>query len=231
MKDAVNQLLGLCRGDPVISRGLLQRADSRTWWLCFITITVGCAMYGAAVGWWRAPQQSLNVAIKMPLLVFATCAANALLNGLLAQVLGAGLSFRQSSLAILMSFTIAAIILAALSPVALFIIANAPPLSAAGRAAGHSLVLLSTVVLVAYAGIVANYRLLRLLIALCVSKPAAHRVFWSWLAGNLFLGAQLSWILRPFIGSPGLPVQFLRDDPLRGNFYESVGRALFHLFS
>jgi hypothetical protein len=44
----------------------------------------------------------------------------------------------------------------------------------------------------------------------------------AWLAGNLFLGSQLSWILRPFIGSPNLPVQFVRDHPLNGNFYEAV---------
>jgi hypothetical protein len=35
--------------------------------------------------------------------------------------------------------------------------------------------------------------------------------------------------LRPFVGSPGLVVQFLRDDPMRGNFYEAVWRALRHL--
>jgi hypothetical protein len=52
----------------------------------------------------------------------------------------------------------------------------------------------------------------------------------SWLAGNLFLGAQLAWNLRPFIGSPTLAVQFFRDDPLRGNFYEAVWRACRHLF-
>jgi len=47
----------------------------------------------------------------------------------------------------------------------------------------------------------------------------------------LFLGSQLSWILRPFIGAPGLPVQFIRADALHGNFYEAVFRALGHLLS
>jgi hypothetical protein len=82
--------------------------------------------------------------------------------------------------------------------------------------------MLTDVLFIAYAGVVANGRLLRLLTRICTTPEAAKRVFWSWLAGNLFLGAQLSWILRPFIGTPGLPVQFLRDDPLRGTFYEDV---------
>ena len=52
----------------------------------------------------------------------------------------------------------------------------------------------------------------------------------SWLGGNLLLGSQISWILRPFIGSPGLPVQFLRADPLRGNFFEAVWNSVHLLF-
>jgi hypothetical protein len=58
----------------------------------------------------------------------------------------------------------------------------------------------------------------------------AFRVFGAWLAGNLFLGAQLSWILRPFIGSPELPVEFLRAGALRGNFYENIFHAFTGLF-
>jgi hypothetical protein len=54
-------------------------------------------------------------------------------------------------------------------------------------------------------------------------------VLFGWLAGNLFLGAQIAWNLRPFIGSPRLAIEFLRSDPLRGNFYEAVWRALRHL--
>ncbi len=61
-------------------------------------------------------------------------------------------------------------------------------------------------------------------------NPAiARRVLMAWLAVNLFLGSQLCWILRPFIGSPSLPVEFLRTEAFRGNFYETVFRSLLHL--
>jgi hypothetical protein len=113
--------------------------------------------------------------------------------------------------------------------VALFICLNAPALDSATRGTGHSITLLCDVLFIAYAGVVANRRLLRLLERRCETSAAARRVFWSWLAGNLLLGAQLSWVLRPFIGSPGLAIEFLRHDPLRGNFYESVFHALRHL--
>ncbi|MEA3206993.1 MAG: hypothetical protein QOE70_50 [Chthoniobacter sp.] len=228
---SLRRLLILCRGDSARIAPWLEERDPRWLLTCVIAITAGCALYGGVVGLWRAPVQAAYTAIKMPLLIFLTCSGNALLNGMLAQILGSGLSFRQSAQAILMSFTIAALILASLSPVALFILYNAPPLGSAARSTGHSITLLSDVLFIAYAGFVANRRLLRLLQHLCPTPAAARRVFWSWLAGNLFLGAQLSWILRPFIGSPGLPVQFLRDHPLRGNFYEAVFNALRHLLS
>ena len=70
---------------------------------------------------------------------------------------------------------------------------------------------------------------LRLMERRCETPGAARCVFWSWLAGNLFLGAQLSMVLRPFFGTPGMAIQFLSDDPLRGNFYEAVFQALQHL--
>src|SRR5690349_6920944 len=126
-------------------------------------ICAGAALYGFTLGIWRAPLQATYTAIKFPLLIFLTCGANALLNGMLAQLLGSGLTFKQTSLAILMSFAIAAIILAGFSPVTLFISYNAPPLESNEAILGHSLMLLSHVLAIAFAGIVANQRLLGLL--------------------------------------------------------------------
>ncbi len=231
MKDHPRRLWDVCRGDSARIATWLDERDPAWVTTCACVITLGCALYGAVIGLWRAPLQAGYTALKMPLLIFLTCGGNALLNGLLAQVLGAGLSFRQSSMAILMSFTIASLILAALSPVAFFIFLNTPPLASTGRGIGHSVTLLCDVTFIAYAGVVANRRLLRLLTKICATPEAARRVFWSWLGGNLLLGAQLSWVLRPFIGSPQLPIQFLRDDPMRGNFYESVFSAVRHLLS
>jgi hypothetical protein len=174
--------------------------------------------------------QAFYTAIKFPLLIFLTCAANAVVNGMLAQLLGSGLTFKQTSAAILMSFAIAAVILAGFSPITLFIWWSAPPLGSRNEILGHSTMLLSHVCAIAFAGVMANQRLLGLLRKISGSTATARRVLFAWLAGNLFLGAQLAWNLRPFIGSPKLTVQFLRDDPLRGNFYEAVWRAFRHLF-
>jgi hypothetical protein len=224
------RLRDLCRGDHQVIAGWLDERGTSWMLVCCGVIICGSGLYGGAIGLWRAPEQAVYTALKMPLLIFLTAGANALLNGLLAQVLGSGLSFRHSAFIVLLSFTLASIILGALSPIVVFLLLNSPPLTSAGRSVGHSITLLSDVGFVAYAGIVANRRLLRLLHNICATPAAGRNVFWSWLAVNLLLGAQLSWILRPFIGSPGLPVQFLRNDPFNGNFFEATFRALLRLF-
>jgi hypothetical protein len=61
-------------------------------------------------------------------------------------------------------------------------------------------------------------------------QKIANRVLLGWLAGNLFLGSQLCWILRPFIGTPSLPVQFLRSDAFGGNFYENIFYTIIQFF-
>jgi hypothetical protein len=221
----------LLRGDAEEIAQWLRAFDARRALHCILTIVIGCGLYGVTLGIWRAPLQAGYAAAKFPLLILLTCAGNALLNGMLAQLLGSRLSFRQTSLAILMSFASAALVLGALSPVTLFVIYNAPPLGSTRAVAGHSITLLLHVLLIAHAGVTGNRRLFHLLERMSGSRATARRVLVSWLAGNLLLGAQLAWVLRPFIGSPHIPVQFLRDDPLRGNFYEAVWRALTHFFS
>lgn len=219
----------LLRGDAAEIAQWLNAPGWRNLFACCAAIVAGCGLFGASVGLWRAPLQGLFTGIKFPLLIFLTAGGNALLNGLLAQLLGSGLSFRQTSFAILFSFALAALFLAAMTPLTLFILFNTPPLASTKSVVGHSVMLLTEVLLIAYAGVVANHRLLRLLERSSGSETTARRVLFSWLAGNLFLGSQLAWVLRPFIGSPQIAVQFLRDDPLRGNFFEAVANAFRHL--
>lgn len=185
------------------------------------------------MGWWRAPQQGLIVALKFPLIILLTTLGNALLNGMLAPLLGLNIGVRQSLLAILMSFTIASAILGAFSPLTAFVVWNAPPMSdnAQFSTRTYNFIQVMHVCVIAFAGTTANVRLVQLLKQLSGKAMVARRVLFAWLVGNLFLGSQLCWILRPFIGSPNLQVQFFRPHPLQGNFYETVFNAIRRLLT
>jgi hypothetical protein len=194
-------------------------------------IFAGGGGYGAAMGWWRDPHQALFTAIKLPLIILLTTIGNALINAMLAPLLGLNIPFRQSFAAILMSCTIAAAILGAFSPLMGFLVWNAPAMTAKAPSTGvYNLIKLAHVAAIALAGITGNARLFQLLQRLGGSRRVARKVLVAWLAGNLFLGSQLSWILRPFVGSPQLPVEFLRATAFHGNFYETVFRSLAQVF-
>ena len=228
----LRQVPVLLRGEAEPINAWIEKPSAARVWLYLGIITAGAGLFGAAVGCWRAPLQGAYAAIKFPLVILLTTFGNALLNAMLAPLLGLNLGFRQSLLAILMSFTIAAAILGAFSPLMFFLVWNTPPLSprAGVSLSSHSLILVSQVAAIAFAGVAANLRLIQLLRRLGGRATTARAVLGAWLCGNLFLGSQLSWIFHPFIGSPSLPVEFLREDAFHGGFFETVWHALKHLF-
>ena len=205
----------LLRGAPHDLRQWLDGSQSLK--VCVLTIVLGFGLYGLTVGYWRDPSMGLYVAVKMPLLIFVTLLCNALLNGMLGLLLGSGLGFRQSLLAQIMSFAVAALLLGSLAPAAFFLAASAP---------AYASFMVTHTLLIAYAGVVANVHLFRLLLACTPNSRIAAITLLSWLVGNAFVGAQFSWILRPFFGRPSLPVAFLREEPMKGTFYEAVWHSV-----
>jgi hypothetical protein len=186
---------------------------------------VALAAYGFTTGYWRSPMMGCYVAVKMPLLVACTLACNAMLNALLGILLG-GLGFRESWLALLSAFASSALILGSLAPVTLMLALNAPAPDSPYAGSAHAGYLLCHVMLIAIAGIAGTLSLFRILQQRCPSPGIAIATMLAWLAGNGFLGAQFSWILRPFFGTPTIQVAFLRDDPMRGSFYQAVWNSL-----
>ena len=196
-----------------------------------LVIAIGAGAYGAAMGWWRDPWQALFVAIKFPLIILLTALGNALLNAMLAPLLGLNITLRQSLLAVLMSFAITAAIMGAFAPLTAFVAWNAPPMSPDVKSTPtYAFIKLTHVLVIAFAGVAGNVRLFQLLTRLSQgNRRVARCVLFAWLAGNLFLGSQLTWIARPFIGSPQLDVVFLRESAFQGNFYENVFGTILHL--
>jgi hypothetical protein len=198
---------------------------------CVAAIVVGAGSYGAAMGCWRDSWQALYTGIKLPLVILLTTAGNGLLNGMLAPLLGMNITFRQSFTAVLVSFAMASLVLGALSPVALFIVWNTPPLTAGTTLTSpeYGFLQLMLAVFVALAGVTGNIRLMPLLRQWAGNTAIARHVLLAWLAGNLFLGSQICWVLRPFIWDSKRPVEFIGPEGFSGSFFQTVVHAAWRL--
>jgi len=60
------------------------------------------------------------------------------------------------------------------------------------------------------------------------ASGAVENLFQAWLMLYAFVGVQMGWILRPFVGSPDLPFAWLRQRG--GNFFVDIWKALLALF-
>ena len=225
LSDRTRELLA---AGPDHLRDWMVRRQGRLAVLCIACIVVGAGAYGAVIGSWRAPLQACYTAVKLPLVILLTTLGNGLLNGMLAPLLGLNVTFRQAFIAVLMTFAVTALVLGALSPVAWFIIWNTPPLTGKTSLLSpeYSFLQLTLAVCVAVAGVAGNLRLVPLLRQWTGNAATARNVLLAWLAGNLFLGSQICWVLRPFIWDIHRPVEFFCPDALKGSFFETVCKAI-----
>jgi hypothetical protein len=219
----------LCRGDRHLLNEWMSGVSTGSVRICVTIIIIGLALYGFTVGLWRGPEMAAYVSIKLPAAILLTLLVNGMLNGMLGLALGSGIGFRQSLQFLLAGFAIMAIVLGALSPVTFFLALNTPPADHPDASSWHSLTLLTHTIAIAIAGILSHRKLLSFVREFALTRLAGVQTFFAWLVGNLFVGAQITWILRPFFGTPGLEIQFLRPDPLAGNFYNTVLHSFLNL--
>lgn len=222
-----NPVDAFLRAEPEYFREWVMRRQGHLVVFCTTVIVAGAGCYGATMGCWRAPLQAFYTGIKLPLAIVLTTLGNGLLNGMLAPLLGLYVTFRQSLALVLMSFAITAMVLGALSPVALFIVWNTPALATGTTASSpeYALLQLTLAVFVALAGVMGNLRLVPLLRKWAGSTAVARNVLLAWLAGNLFLGSQICWVLRPFIWEANRPVEFIGQNCFQGSFFATIFNA------
>ena len=211
----------------MLSIALECKAGQGSLWRPVLAILLGVGAYGWTIGIWRNAQLAAYVAIKLPLVILLTVVGNAAVNSVLAMLLGTGLSARETTRIILSSFACFAVITGSMVPVVLFFtlqLSDASNAHADGMS--HASLLFGHTAIVAIAGVIANLQAFRQLLKITADSAAALKTFFCWIIGNLFVGAQVGWVLRPYVASPGIPIQFLRDNPFDGTFYESVMSSL-----
>jgi hypothetical protein len=216
------------RADAFLFRDWVNRRQLGLFYVCVGSIIAGAGIYGGVMGSWRDAAQGLYTAIKLPMVLLLTTLGNGLLNAMLAPLLGLDLKFKQSLVLVLISFSIASVILGALSPVALFIVWNTPPLTGQTSLVSpeYGFLQLTLTVFIAIAGIAGNMKLLPLLYQWTSKRKVARAVLFAWLVANLFLGSQIAWVLRPFIWDPAGPPEFIGRQYFHGSFYETAFEAI-----
>jgi hypothetical protein len=171
-------------------------------------------MMGTASGW----RFMVASAIKVPILFLVTLLICYPVLYVVNVLMGSRLNLVQSLALILLALGLNSILLASCAPIVVFFTLTGTNY--------HFLKLLH-VAIYAFSGIWGMIALWRGLQAMCESSNLyprqAIRILRIWVLVFGFVGSQMAWSLRPFVGDPGLPFQLFRQRG--GNFYTSVWDA------
>ena len=182
------------------------------------------ACFGAAVGSYTGRWQIVTDAVKMPIYLLGTLAVSfAAMHFFAARERTA----RETFAAAIEAVALTAVVLGALSPIVWLLSVSlpfSPGLRAPDAQRGYKILILLLTGSVATAGMAGVARLhLRL---------RSARLTAAWVVIYQFVGAQMAWLLKPWVSHTGLDDRFLPlRDNLNGNFYESVYRTFVGLFS
>lgn len=178
-------------------------------------------IYGLVMGISNGPVQALMSCMKLPILFLLTaiiCIPSLYTFNVL---LGQRFRFVQTVALMVTTLGTTTVLLASLAPVAFFFTMTTD---------NYSFLLLMHVALMALCGVYGVQYLYRgcRYLAFRMDQSLNTLLLKIWIALYGVVGMQLGWRLRPFVGSPGSPLQLFRSQE-EGNFYLAVWHALIGL--
>jgi len=188
-------------------------------WISPVVVLVFGAIYGGVMGSWDVAGDGRWMmipfaAIKVPMLVLATTVICLPAYFVLATVAGLREDFYAAFSSIVAGQAATALALGSLSPVTRFAYHGGMTHS---QALMLSAGMFGASTIVGYAVMLRRFRPL-------IARRGRHRAMLvAWVVMYAFVGIQLGWMLRPFVGSPGLGVSFFRPEPFT-NAYEAVAK-------
>jgi hypothetical protein len=173
------------------------------------------ALYGAVMGSTHSLWQALSSAAKLPLLFLATLVVCAPTLYFFNLQFGSNQSLGQNVALMLTTVTVTSVLLLSFSPVVTFFLLTTSQ---------YQFFKLLNVGVFAISGIVGVTFLSRGMKIVSYGGDDGARgrrtVVWLWIVLYAFVGSQMAWTLRPFVGAPGLPFELFRQ--LGGNFYANI---------
>jgi hypothetical protein len=178
-------------------------------------------VYGAAMGCSNGMRgerawQVIYSAVKVPILLGVTFVISLPSFFVLNTLMGVRGQMRQVLRALLAAQGVLTIVLASLAPLTLVFYASTRDYDAW---------LLFNAMIFAIASFSAQRFLKRQYRELIVGNPIHRRLLYVWLVIFAFVGIQMGWVLRPFVGQPNKPVQFFRHGAW-GNAYVEVAQIV-----
>lgn len=181
----------------------------------FIASVIFMALYGAVIGSSLNILQTLSSAIKLPLLFLLTsiiCLPTLYFFNIL---FGAKQSLNQNLALILTPITVTATLMFSFAPITLFFMLTT---------SDYQFFKLLNVVFFTIAGITGMWFLVQGMRIVSTADEPGLRIrrwaLWLWIVAYAFVGSQMAWTLRPFIGYPGAKFEVVRQ--LGGNFYINI---------
>jgi hypothetical protein len=180
-------------------------------------------LYGAIMGSYNSFMQAVSSAIKMPLLNMLIILICFPAFYVIQTVLGSRLSLGQMVSIILSGFVFMTCIMVSFSTIVIFFMITGD---------NYNFLKLLHVLIIMTAGFFGMRAIVEALKYSCEKKGIYPRtgvhVFRVWIFILGFVGAQLSWSLRPFIGARNTPFEIVRAK--YGNFYVDVLSSMGDIF-
>lgn len=178
------------------------------------------AVYGAVLGSTHSLIQALSSAVKLPLLFLATMLVCIPTLYVFSVLFGSNQRLQQCVALVLSAITVMAVLMLSFASITLFFMLTT---------SGYQFFKLLNVFFFIAAGIISMLFLVQGMRAVSTSESNQGRIgrrlvlfFWIWLYA--FVGSQMAWTLRPFVGYPDAKFELIRE--LGGNFYADIFRSL-----
>jgi len=173
------------------------------------------AVYGAVMGSTHSLWQALSSAAKLPILFLATLIVCSPTLYFFNVLFGSKQSLTQNIALILTAITVTAVLLLSFAPIILFFLLTT---------SHYQFFKLLNVGVFTVAGSMGVVFLSQGMQGIASSgkegASARSRVLRAWILIYAFVGSQMAWTLRPFIGAPSMKFELFRQ--LGGNFYANV---------
>lgn len=173
------------------------------------------ALYGAVMGSTHSLWQALSSAAKLPVLFLATLVVCSPTLYFFNLIFGSNQSLMQNFALILTAIVVTAVLLLSFAPIVLFFLLTT---------SHYQFFKLLNVGVFAIAGIVGVLFLTQGMGVVSAGgkggASARRTVVRLWILIYAFVGSQMAWTLRPFIGAPSMEFELFRQ--LGGNFYANI---------